>query len=89
MGLKTYDGLEFHSWYMSLMCVGKVMGGVWSLDQTPSVACWMFCFMVRKCAGMAVDLGCWIPRPPCLVLIDAIRIACSGVAPLLVKAPSN
>lgn len=52
------------------------------------MACWMFRFMVRNHAGMAVDLGCWIPRPPCLVLMDAIRIACSGVA-LLVKVLSD
>ena len=46
----------------------------------------MFRFIVRKYAGVAVDLGCCIPKPPCLVLIDAIKTACSGSVLLLVSA---
>ena len=61
------------------------MGGVWSLVQTPSVAYWMLRFIVRKYAGMAVDLGCWIPRPPCFVAMDANKAECSGTALLDVK----
>ena len=56
------------------------MGGVWSLVQIPSVAYWMLRFMVKKYAGMAVDLGCWIPRPPCFVDMDASKVECSGIA---------
>ena len=36
--------------------------------------------MAKKYAGMAVDLGCWIPRPPCFVDMDASKDECSGMA---------
>ena len=51
----------------------------------PSVAYCMLHFIVRKCAGMAVDLGCWILSPPCLVVIVAIKVECSGIVLFDVK----
>ena len=45
----------------------------------------MLRFIVRKYMGMAVDLGCWIPRPPCFVVMDAIKAECSGMVLFDVK----
>ena len=45
----------------------------------------MLRFMAKKYAGMAVDLECWIPSPPCFVVMDASKAECSGTALLDVK----
>ena len=34
---------------------------------------------------MAVDLGCWIPKPPCFVVMEAIKAKCSGMVLFDVK----
>ena len=49
------------------------------LVQMPSVAYCMLRFIVRKYMGMTVDLRCWIPKPPCFVVMDAIKAQCSGM----------
>ena len=61
------------------------MVGVWLLVQMPSVAYCMLRFIVRKYMGMAVDLGCWIPKPPCFAVMEAIKVECSGMALFDVK----
>ena len=50
----------------------------------PSVVCCMLRFIVRY-AEMAVVLGCWIPSPPYLVVMAAIRAECSGIVLFEVK----
>lgn len=34
----------------------------------------------KKYTGVAVDLGCWITRPPCFVATNANKAECSGTA---------
>ena len=45
----------------------------------------MLRFIVRKYMGMAVDLGCWIPKPSCFAVMDAIKAGCSGMVLFDVK----
>ena len=35
--------------------------------------------IVRKYMEMTVDLGCWMPKPPCFVVMAAIKAECSGM----------
>ena len=58
---------------------------MWLLVPMPSVAYCMLRFIVRKYAEIAVNLGCWIPRPPCSVYIEASRAECSGIVLLDTK----
>ena len=69
-----------HSLYRERRCPDKAMVGVWLLVQMPSVAYCMLRFIVRKYTGMAVDLGCWILKPPCFAVMEAIKVECSGMA---------
>ena len=45
----------------------------------------MLRFIVGKYMGMAVDLGYWIPKPPCFAVMEAIKVECSGMALFDVK----
>ena len=53
--------------------------------QMPSVAYCMLRSIVRKYMWMAVDLGCWIPKPLCFVVMEAIKAECSGMVLFGVK----
>ena len=55
------------------------------LVQMPSVAYCMLRFIVRKYMVLAVDLGCSIPKPPCFVVMEAIKVECSGMVLFDVK----
>ena len=79
----------FHSLYRQVMEPGNWTGGSVLLIQMPLVAYWITRRVDSTKAGIAVEHGCWIPKPPLFVDIELIRSEWDGTDSLLVSLAST